>query len=1133
MGIAIRIPSHYAWSQQTNQTEGGFMKHVCPVTRAAIFICAILSLISPIKLKAYEDLSDYAASVASNEYAELISNYLIDDLDTLESFFVAGHHDPWMYEGPVPPGTEAFSVNANPILVPIDWSALPSGFTSELVGTTNLGVAVYPVVMQENETNQQVQYLVGTNLIYTMSTTYTNTWRYATNAVPDLYGGGYSTDEVAYIEGMYAPSRILLSVYLIEDVNLYTYLYNEAFLSGTLNASSEEDLEDSDGDGASNRDEVRWGTDPYDAGDFPGITAIETGGGNITVYWPAPSNRNYQVERSDDLIIDSWATASSWLSGNNSNLNYAESSGASNRFLRYQIEEEDINSNGLPDWWEVNYWGGLTTNTPSGDNDEDGLDNGEELYFGYSPLISERAVIHSVYHSAIVNFNSPATDDGTERFDFHGGGRPLGLAQGSTQEAWGGSQATLYGQINTNAGYRTFHSGGAFFNNDDDMLYIGIYGMERETDNAWVLFIDSNAGGVTNLRHLSGQPSAIGNAKNILFDAAQFTPNAALILGARDADGRNYSTKSINGNEVGQGVYDLATGGDFAGFNSTSGGCYISQWSQGASEDSPNGGVEVALSLDELGCQPGGTIKVAAVLVGGTSSSNRWVSPLVYGANVSPSGGGFQNQTIIGAPVILGSAEESLPNPGYPGFSDDDVLLQGFYWNTTPIGQWWKIFQTYNLVDAISQAGFSLVWLPPAYKGSNAGGSVGYDVYDHYDLGQYYQAGGTFTKKSNTLYGTRSELEWLIGSLKSNGVVVIEDVVLNHMVGGANGGYTYTNYPAHADAPQFYKTASDFHPSTNGHADTMFPYHNDYGFSYAPNQSYSVDIDHLVPNMRLGLKAWGNWLAETAGFEGWRLDLTQGVEPWYVWEWLHYRNIRPGFAFMEYWEPANGREMQEWLDLTGRKAAIYDSHLRDLFKQMCESGDTFDMRELIAPSLLGLEPAYTIVYVDNHDTSREADGTKMGIREDKPLAYAYAFHSEGLPMVFWRDYFDGAYINASSQLVWGTELKGEINRLIKIRQLAVGGRLTVLHADANVYAQERAGSDSKHKSVLVINDSTSTLTNTIQTTWFNTVLVDLVSTSGSPHSVTSSLYGVATFAIPPETCLIYATTNALNEVNNP
>lgn len=1101
---------------------------------AVALVCGIARL-----ALAYDDYPSYVEAVASNENAYRQANYLIDNLTDLETFFIADHQDPWM-TGPVLPGTDTWTVVAYPSEIPFDWSALPSPFTSGLIATTDLGVVVYPLLIRENPTNHQVQYIAGTNVIHTMPTVYTNTSRYATNAYPNLYGGGYTTQEIADIEAVYAPFRLVVAVDLTEDANLYTFLYNETFLLGEPNSTGQEVLEDSDGDGVSNRDEIRWGTDPYDPGDSPGFTKVDLTNGNVNLTWPAPSNRTYQVEKTEDLLGSSWSAASSWLGGNNTNLTHADTSTTSNRFFRYQIQEEDLNANGLPDWWEVKYWGGLTTNTPSGDNDGDGLDNGEELYFGYSPLVSERTLLHSIYHTAVVNTESPATDDGTERFDFHGGGRPLSPAQGSAQEAWGGSLATLYGRINTNAADLAFHSGGAFFNNDDEFLYVGVYGMERETDNAWVFFIDSNTNGVTNLWHLTGsQPKAITIADNIRFDATQFTPNVAIMLGANDTDGKNYPGKSISGNEVGQGVYDLQTGNDFAGFNATTGGCPISQWSQGTTEDSPNGGVEVALSLSALGCQPGDTIKVAAVLIGGTDSSNRWVSPLVYGKSVSPTGGGFQNQTIIGAPVQLGSAAQSLPNPEYPGFTEDDVLLQGFYWDVTPVNGWWINFQTWNLVSVISDAGFTMIWLPVAYKGSNAGGSVGYDVLDHYDLGEYFQAGGTFAKSTKTLYGSRSELAWLIGALKSNGVTVLEDIVLNHMVGGQNGGYTYTNYPTHTNAPQFYKTALDFHPSTNGQSDTMFPYHNDYGFSWPPEQSFSVDVDHLVPNMRLGLKNWGNWLADTIGFEGWRLDLTEGVEPWYVWEWLHYRGPRTGFAFMEYWELSNGREMQEWLDLTGRKAAIYDSHLRELLKHMCEDGDTFDMRELIAPSLLGLEPEYTIVYLDNQDSFRTGDtnalgqATKPGIMANKPMGYSYAFHSKGLPMVFWREYFDYAYLTTNAQPVWGTKIPGQINRLITIRKKAVGGSLTVLHADADMYVQERGGGGGKHKSVLVINDASSTRTNTIQTSWYGTQLFDLVATNGAPNSVTTDITGSVAITMPAESYRIYATTNALNEVNNP
>ncbi|MBU0677152.1 MAG: DUF1939 domain-containing protein [Verrucomicrobia bacterium] len=112
-------------------------------------------------------------------------------------------------------------------------------------------------------------------------------------------------------------------------------------------------------------------------------------------------------------------------------------------------------------------------------------------------------------------------------------------------------------------------------------------------------------------------------------------------------------------------------------------------------------------------------------------------------------------------------------------------------------------------------------------------------------------------------------------------------------------------------------------------------------------------------------------------------------------------------------------------------------------------------------------------------------------------------------------------------------IQGIINRLIKIRRVAVGGALTVLHADEDVYVQERAGDGNKHKSMLVINDSTTTQTKTIQTTWISTVLVDLVATNGTPNTVTNDASGYVEIVMPAESYRIYSTTNALTEVNAP
>ena len=56
--------------------------------------------------------------------------------------------------------------------------------------------------------------------------------------------------------------------------------------------------------------------------------------------------------------------------------------------------------------------------------------------------------------------------------------------------------------------------------------------------------------------------------------------------------------------------------------------------------------------------------------------------------------------------------------------------------------------------------------------------SVGYDIYDIYDLGEFNQKGGVRTK-----YGTKEELLELAKTAKGHDVVLYVDTVLNHKFG--------------------------------------------------------------------------------------------------------------------------------------------------------------------------------------------------------------------------------------------------------------------------------------------------------------------------------------------------------------
>ena len=70
------------------------------------------------------------------------------------------------------------------------------------------------------------------------------------------------------------------------------------------------------------------------------------------------------------------------------------------------------------------------------------------------------------------------------------------------------------------------------------------------------------------------------------------------------------------------------------------------------------------------------------------------------------------------------------------------VIMQAFYWDCPKAEnqeyQWW-LFLKQN-IKALSDAGFTALWLPPACKAANMGGmSMGYDPYNYYDLGDINQ----------------------------------------------------------------------------------------------------------------------------------------------------------------------------------------------------------------------------------------------------------------------------------------------------------------------------------------------------------------------------------------------------------
>ncbi len=108
------------------------------------------------------------------------------------------------------------------------------------------------------------------------------------------------------------------------------------------------------------------------------------------------------------------------------------------------------------------------------------------------------------------------------------------------------------------------------------------------------------------------------------------------------------------------------------------------------------------------------------------------------------------------------------------------VMFQAFYWNCPKLEKreydWWEYVK--SKIPTLKEVGFTGLWLPPASKAAN-NPSMGYDVYDYYDLGEFDQKGSI-----RTWFGSKDELVSLIAAAHEAGLQAYADLVINHNSGG-------------------------------------------------------------------------------------------------------------------------------------------------------------------------------------------------------------------------------------------------------------------------------------------------------------------------------------------------------------
>ncbi|WP_237931467.1 alpha-amylase [Buttiauxella sp. S19-1] len=435
------------------------------------------------------------------------------------------------------------------------------------------------------------------------------------------------------------------------------------------------------------------------------------------------------------------------------------------------------------------------------------------------------------------------------------------------------------------------------------------------------------------------------------------------------------------------------------------------------------------------------------------------------------------------------------------------TLLQFFHWYYPGGGKLWA--EVAERAATLNDIGVNMVWLPPAYKGSSGGYSVGYDSYDLFDLGEFDQKGSVPTK-----YGDKAQLLAAIKALQENDISVLLDVVVNHKMGADEKerirvnrvneqnrneiddgvieceAWTRYTFPVRAGKySQFiwdYKCFSGVDHIENPTEGGIFKIINDYtgegwndqvddelgNFDYLMGEN--IDFrNHAVTEE---LKYWARWVMAETGCNGFRLDAVKHIPAWFYKEWIeHVQEVaeQPLFIVAEYWSHEVDK-LQEYIAQVDGKTMLFDAPLQMKFHQASKQGREYDMSQIFTGTLVEADPFHAITLVANHDTQPLQSLEAPVEPWFKPLAYALILLREnGVPSVFYPDLFGASYDDEGGDgETYHIDMPviEQLDDLIHARELFAHGVQTLYFDSPNCIALSRSGTDEHPGCVVVLSN---------------------------------------------------------------
>ncbi len=371
------------------------------------------------------------------------------------------------------------------------------------------------------------------------------------------------------------------------------------------------------------------------------------------------------------------------------------------------------------------------------------------------------------------------------------------------------------------------------------------------------------------------------------------------------------------------------------------------------------------------------------------------------------------------------------------------TLIQFFHWYTQGDSFLWKHFA--EQAKYLSNLGITGAWLPPATKCGGGGFSVGYDVYDLWDLGEFDQKGGVPTK-----YGSKADYITAIKAAHNYDIAVYADAVLNHKAGADElekmmvrkvnmdnrnefisepfevEAYTKFTFDGRAGKYSQFQWNRDCFSGIDWikyhDENAIYSILNEYGDDWEENIEDEMgnfdylmyaDIDYRNYEVREEVKRWGEWYIKETNVDGFRLDALKHITPRFIKEFVeHVQHFsdKPLFIVGEYWNTFSPNKLLEYLDMTGAKVQLFDAPLQNNFHKASQAGNNFDMRTIFDNSLVKYCPLFAVTLVENHD-SQPLQALEAPVETwFKPLAYALILlRVNGIPMVFYPCLYGASY----------------------------------------------------------------------------------------------------------------------------